>query len=261
MTTNPNPWPAGTPCWVDLMAGDLERTQTFYRDVLGWTFTKSQAEYGGYCNALAGGEVVAGLSPTPEGMEAAPHVWSVYLATNDIGADGAKAVEAGATPVFEPMEIGPFGSMGVWTDPTGAEFRLWQSHEHTGFNRVEEPGAVAWCDLMTADSATAQDFYRTVFGYTYQDIGDENMPYALFTVPGGEQPAGGIGGPAPDAGDAQPGWSVAFQVEDVDAAAERVRRAGGSVSSEPSDFEYGRMAVVAGPDGEVFVVMTPAETM
>lgn len=261
MTTHTNSWPAGTPCWVDLMASDLQRTQTFYRDVLGWTYSESQPEYGGYCNALVDGDVVAGLSPTMEGMEDAPHVWSVYLATDDIAALAAKAGDAGAAQLLEPMEVGPFGSMGMWADPTGAAFGVWQANEHTGFTRIEEPGAVAWCDLMTADLPAAREFYATAFGYEYQDIGDENMPYALFTVPDGERPAGGIGGPAPDAGDAQPGWSAAFQVEDVDAAAERVRRAGGSISSEPSDFEYGRMAVAAGPDGEVFVLMTPAETM
>ncbi|MFF0943871.1 VOC family protein [Kocuria sp. CPCC 205300] len=261
MTTHSNSWPAGTPCWVDLMASDLERTQNFYRDVLGWAFSESQPEYGGYCNALVEGDVVAGLSPTMEGMEDAPHVWSVYLATDDIAADAATAGDAGATQVYEPMEVGPFGSMGVWVDPTGAEFRMWQAHEHIGFGRVEEPGAVAWCDLMTGDPSAARDFYAKIFGYTYQDIGDDSMPYALFTVPGGDRPAGGMGGPVPDAGDAQPGWGVAFQVENVDEAAERVRRAGGSISAEPSDFEYGRMAVAAGPDGEVFVVMTPSETM
>ncbi|MFF0990026.1 VOC family protein [Kocuria nitroreducens] len=261
MTTHTEPWPAGSPCWVDLMASDLDRTQAFYRDVLGWTFSDSQPEYGGYCNALLDGRTVAGLSPTMEGLENAAHVWSVYLATEDISAHAARAVEAGATPVHEPMEVGPFGSMGMWVDRTGADFGMWQAHEHTGFGAYGEPGAVTWCDLMTADPAVAQGFYAAVFGYTYQDIGDDTMSYALFTVPGGQMPAGGIGGLDPKAGDAQPGWSVAFQVEDVDAAVQRVREAGGSVDQEPFDFEYGRMAVVAGPDREVFVVMSPKEEM
>ena len=259
MSTHTDPWPAGTPCWVDLMASDLDRTQAFYRDVLGWTYTESQPEYGGYLNALVDGRTVAGLSPTTEGMEDAPHVWSVYLATDDIAADAAKAADAGAAALFEPMEVGPFGFMGMWTDPTGAAFGMWQSKEHTGFGVFAEPGAVAWCDLMTGEPAAAQDFYARVFGYGYQDIGDEKTAYALFTVPGQDMPAGGIGGPG--AAGARPAWSVAFQVDDVDAAARRVRDAGGAVVAEPSDFEYGRMAVATGPDGEAFVVMTPSESM
>lgn len=261
MTTHTDPWPAGTPCWADLMAADLDRTQAFYREVLGWTFTEPLPEYGGYCNALADGRAAAGLSPTMEGMEAAPHVWSVYLATDDITADAATATAAGAEQLFEPMQVGPFGSMGMWTDPAGAAFGMWQADEHTGFELSGEPGAVAWCDLMTGDLGTARDFYARLFGYTYQDIGDEKMPYALFTVPGGQVPAGGIGGLDPRAGGAQPGWSVAFQVADVDAAARRVREAGGAVVEDPADFEYGRMLVASGPDGEVFVLMTPGESM
>ena len=266
MSTHTNPWPAGTPCWVDLMASDLERTQAFYRDVLGWTYSESQPEYGGYCNALldgsgGDGDAVAGLSPTMEGMEGSPHVWSVYLATDDISAHAAKAADAGATQVYEPMQVGSYGSMGMWNDPTGATFGMWQAEEHTGFRRVDEPGTVAWCDLMTGDPDSARGFYASVFGYEYQDIGDDSMPYAMFSVPGGERPAGGIGGPDPSTDGTQQGWGVAFQVEDVDAAAERVRRAGGSITAEPSDFEYGRMAVATGPDGETFVVMTPSESM
>ena len=104
------------------MASDLDRTQAFY--VLGWTYTESQPEYGGYLNALVDGRTVAGLSPTMEGMEDAPHVWSVYLATDDIAADAAKAADAGAAALFEPMEVGPFGFMGMWNDPTGAAFGM-----------------------------------------------------------------------------------------------------------------------------------------
>lgn len=58
----------------------------------------------------------------------------------------------------------------------------------------------------------------------------------------------------------QIGWSVAFQVDDVDAA-NRIRDADGTITEELSDFEYGRMAVATGPDGELFVVMTPTENV
>jgi predicted enzyme related to lactoylglutathione lyase len=243
------------------MASDLPRTQAFYTAVLGWDYTEDAPEYGGYTNALVDGATVAGLSPTMEGMEAAPHTWAVYLATEDITADAAKATAAGATPVFAPMEVGPFGHMGVWTDPTGAAFGMWQAKEHTGFQLFGEPRAPVWCDLMTTDPATARNFYTRLFGYTYQDMGDETMPYALFTVPNQDMPAGGIGGPDPHHPELPPMWSVAFQVDNVDDAAARIRDAGGAVASEPSDFEYGRMAVATGPDGELFVVMTPTENM
>lgn len=243
------PWPAGTPCWVDLMAADLPRSQEFYSAVLGWDYTVSDPQYGGYCNAMISGRLVAGMSPTMPGMESAPHVWTVYLATDDIAATAAAAQAAGASVLAPPMQVGSFGSMAVWLDPTGVGFGAWQSNEHTGYTLANEPGSVAWCDLMTPDYAASQAFYTQVFGYQYSEIGMGDQPYALFTVPSGQMPAGGMG---PGSG----GWTVCFEVADVEQAAATVVSAGGSILREPWDFEYGRLVAAAGPDGEAFSMLT-----
>ena len=36
MSTRTDPWPAGTPCWVDLSVPDVEGAVAFYADVLGF---------------------------------------------------------------------------------------------------------------------------------------------------------------------------------------------------------------------------------
>jgi predicted enzyme related to lactoylglutathione lyase len=258
MTQHPEPWLPGTPCWVDLTAGDLARTQAFYSAVLGWSYTDSDPEsFGGYCNALIGGDPVAGLSPTMPGLDDVPHVWSVYLASDDLSATGATAEAAGAQPMFPPMELGPLGSMGMWIDPTSAAFGVWQSGLHTGFNVTGVHGSVAWNDLMTGDYEAARAFYATTFGYTYSDIGMEGMRYCMFTVPGGEYPAGGLGEITP-AGAGPSAWSVCFQHDDVDAVGEVVIAHGGTVTTEPYDFEFGRLIGLTGPDGEQFQLITPA---
>ena len=148
MVVRKEKWDAGTPCWVDIMAGDLARSQAFYASVLGWDYTESQPEYGGYCNATVKGEVVAGLSPTMPGMEESPHVWTTYLATDDAEATKAAVLAAGGQVMVEPMVVGPFGTMAVYVDPTGAAFGTWQSGENTGFDLATEPGGVFWNDAM-----------------------------------------------------------------------------------------------------------------
>jgi predicted enzyme related to lactoylglutathione lyase len=35
MSTRNEPWPAGTPCWVDLSVRDREAAQQFYSALLG----------------------------------------------------------------------------------------------------------------------------------------------------------------------------------------------------------------------------------
>ena len=70
MPTRDTAWPAGTPCWVDYGAVDIEAAKTFYADLFGWTYTGGEPEYGGYrdagqCSALQGG----GEGPRWEGRQ------------------------------------------------------------------------------------------------------------------------------------------------------------------------------------------------
>ena len=192
MTQRNDAWPAGTPCWADLTASDPVRTQDFYRAVLGWEYDEPRPEHGGYRNALVGGRPVAGLSPAAPDLTGVPHVWQVYLASDRIDLCAERVLAAGGTQLMEPVEVGGAGRMGVWQDPTGASFGMWQAGEHIGFAVLDVPGSVAWCDLMTPDHHTARDFYAHVFGYHYEDIGEDGVAYATFTVPHGDRPAGGI---------------------------------------------------------------------
>ena len=36
MVQRDTPWPAGTPCWVDLGTDDVARATTFYSTLFGW---------------------------------------------------------------------------------------------------------------------------------------------------------------------------------------------------------------------------------
>jgi predicted enzyme related to lactoylglutathione lyase len=54
-----------------------------------------------------------------------------------------------------------------------------------------------------------------------------------------------------DFGDVPPHWMIYFNVENADSAAERVTAGGGRVNVAPFDTPYGRMTVVADPNGAV----------
>ncbi|MEH0111231.1 VOC family protein [Tersicoccus sp. MR15.9] len=254
MSAHPDKWPAGTPCWVDMMVPDVARSQAFYRAVLGWDFSEPVAEFGGYSNASANGQLAAGLSPQMEGMDGAPVAWMTYLATDDIDATHERVTGNGGQVIAPPMQVGEMGSMACYTDPTGAAFGVWQAGQHTGFNAVDEPGTVAWDDVMSTDYDAARRFYAAVFGYTYQDLDMGGMKYAMFSVAGGQREAGGIGEGAGAGGSA---WNVAFTVADVDAAVDTIGEAGGTVVDAPSDFQYGRILSATGPDGERFQLVSP----
>lgn len=55
--------------------------------------------------------------------------------------------------------------------------------------------------------------------------------------------------------DRGPHWMAYFEVEDPDAAAERVVDLGGRIVEPPREGLSGRLAVVADPEGAVFTVV------
>jgi uncharacterized protein len=121
------------------------------------------------------------------------------------------------------------------------------------------PNTFVWYELMTSDMDAAEAFYREVVGWGAQDWGQPEMRYKIMSA--GERPVAGLM-PLPaefkQAG-GRPAWVGYIGVEDVDAATERLREAGGTVHRAPADIpEVGRFSVVADPQGALFMLFTPS---
>ena len=63
MVTRDTPWPAGTPCWIDIGVPDLEKAAAFYRGLFGWDVKPGPPETGGYSMCEVGGRQVAAIGP------------------------------------------------------------------------------------------------------------------------------------------------------------------------------------------------------
>ncbi|MEW1955848.1 VOC family protein [Terrabacter sp. NPDC080008] len=245
---------AGTPCWADVMVGDLENAREFYGRLFGWTFEDLPPEAGGYVMARKDGHAVAGaMAKNPDDPSQAD-TWTVYLAVDDVDAAAEQARSAGGVFFLEPMDVLQVGRIAVGADPTGAAYGLWQAREHTGSELVDEPGTLVWAESMSRDYPASKAFYADVFGYRLREIGDADFSYSVALL--GDSPVAGIGAiPAQAPADVRSHWMAYFAVADCDAAAEQVRALGGTVRQEPSDTRYGRVAVVAGAQGETFAVL------
>ncbi len=242
----------GTPSWADVTCPDIDGGVRFYRELFGWEIEKGEPEYGSYSIAYLRGKRVAAVSPA-QGGEASP-TWNTYFATDDADATAKAAVDAGATLLMEPTDVGTQGRMCFALDPTGATFGVWQAGEHTGAQLVNEPGTMAWNELSTPDRPRSNEFYATVFGYTYDQVGEgQGFGYTVMKVDGNS-----VGGQCEGA-DAPSHWRVYFDVTDADATAARARELGGSVVSEPQDAPYGRWAQLADPFGARFYVIVSAQ--
>ncbi len=120
------------------------------------------------------------------------------------------------------------------------------------------PSNFVWYELMTPALDAAETFYGGVTGWKARDSGMPGMRYDLLSV--GEAQFGGAMALTPEMtqGGARPGWMAHIGVEDVDAYAERLKAAGGSVHRPPQDIPgVGRFAMVADPHGAVFFLFAP----
>jgi predicted enzyme related to lactoylglutathione lyase len=114
-----------------------------------------------------------------------------------------------------------------------------------------DPGTPSWVDLASPDPEGAKRFYGELFGWTAEEAGpvEETGGYAMFYC-GGKR----VAGVGPIMGEGQPPvWSTYFATDDVDALAQRVRDAGGTLIMEPMDvMDAGRMGFFAHPAGGMF---------
>jgi predicted enzyme related to lactoylglutathione lyase len=114
-------------------------------------------------------------------------------------------------------------------------------------------GKFVWYDVMTTDDKAAASFYGKVIGWEARDSGIPGRSYTILSM--GSSMVGGLMPIPAEAAGAQPAWMGYIGVHDVDAHTSRVEQAGGAIHRNPEDIPgVGRFAVVADPQGAVFVL-------
>jgi hypothetical protein len=248
----------GTPSWVDLPTTDQDAAKAFYAGVFGWTYDDQPMGEGAvYSIAKVRGLDVAAISPQPAEMAAAgaPPMWGTYITVDSADDAAAKVGAAGGKVLMEPMDVMNAGRMVLAMDPGGAMVAFWQANEHIGARLVNEPGSLAWNELITTDPSAAK-FYEQVAGMTtsVQDMG-EGQPYTVFQA--GEAM---VGGTTPPMMEGVPNhWHVYFSVGDADATVAKIAELGGTILVPPFDTPVGRIAVAQDPQGAVFSILKSAD--
>jgi len=107
-----------------------------------------------------------------------------------------------------------------------------------------EPGDLYYFTLPTADLAKAQAFYGAVLGWQFTDANNGHI--------------GNISAPPGSAFGATASADLYFVVDDIDAAVERVRTAGGT-AAEPVHYDSGSAAECTDDQGVRFHLSVPAD--
>jgi predicted enzyme related to lactoylglutathione lyase len=116
-------------------------------------------------------------------------------------------------------------------------------------------GAPIWIDLSTSDVERAQDFYGTVFGWTFESSGPDYGGYVNAFRDG--KPVAGLmyNDPEWNAPDA---WTIYLHTADINTTVDALKSAGGSSCVEPMEVpEKGWMAMGLDPSGAPFGLWQP----
>jgi uncharacterized protein len=250
----------GAPSWIDLGSRDTTAAAAFYKALFGWEFQSAGPESGGYGMFQMDGRTVAALGPLQD--ESAKSAWTVYFETADADATTKMVEQAGGTVRFPPMDVFDQGRLAGYTDPTGAQFAVWQPAKNKGLDRVGD-GALCWTELYTPDAAKAKAFYEKIFGWDTEGmpLPDNGGTYHVVSRSGGGQEGshGGIMQLAPNLlPDGTAYWQPYFAVADCDAVVGRGTERGATVLMPPTDMQgVGRIALLRDPERAFFAVLSP----
>ena len=214
--------------YVSINTPDAARAEAFYSAVLGWSFDGHH---------VAGASLSMGVHET-----AGPGTLFCCYAVDDLDA-AREAILAGGGSVGEPQRR-EFGIVLDAVDPSGTAFAVYRDTVGTARPALNGtgPGELSYITYFAEDSADFRAFYSRVLYWTFEP-GRIHDGWAVQNA----HPMAGMAGGSPT-----PVTVPMWTVEDVDAAAERVRAAGGTVIEEPSTQSYGKSALCADDQGAQF---------
>jgi predicted enzyme related to lactoylglutathione lyase len=241
--------------WYELITTDVAAAQAFYTKVGGWNAQDASTPGLPYTLFTDGQASVSGLMDLPDEArrKGATPRWMGYVGVRDVDATVDRLKALGGA-VYVPPTNTNIGRIAVVADPQAADLALVQGLK-TGQRKAADlgkPGRVGWNELLAADLQKAIAFYGELFGWQRADaeIGPGDG-YQLFSA--GGQMIGGMS--TKRRTDPVPYWVYYINVDDIEAAMERVKTAGGRIFESPVETPGGSWIVRCGdPQGAPFAL-------
>jgi uncharacterized protein len=216
--------------WYELNTTDVEAAKAFYTRVMGWGVWDASVPGRPYTLFTDGGGSVGGLMNLPQDardMGVGPS-WIGYVGVDDVDATAERTKRLGGVVDVPPTDVADISRFSIFSDPQAARLAVfkWLRPGQQPPANPDAPGRVGWHELLADDWEKALAFYSALFGWQKADVEvDEGGTYQRFSVAG--QIIGGM--VTKPATMPAPAWLYYFNVNDIDAAAQRVTAGGGWV--------------------------------
>ncbi len=244
--------------WYELATTDTKGAKDFYTEVLGWGAQEVATPGIGYTLFTAEGTSVSGVMRLPEDARKLGFrpSWLGYVGVDDVDAAADRVAQLGGAVHVPPKEIPNISRLAVAVDPQMATIAVCKWLEGGGQHVTPERdklGRVGWHELFAADWEKAFAFYADLFGWqkANADAGAADA-YQLFSV-GGDTIGGMLNKPPMVPA---PFWLYYFNVDDIDAAANRVRAGRGQILNGPLEAPGDNWILqCTDPQGAIFALL------
>jgi uncharacterized protein len=241
--------------WYELMTTDATAAASFYRNVVGWNTKADSTSQLPYALFTANDVPTAGLMELPEEgrkMGAMPR-WMGYVGVRDVHAAADRIKRLGGAVYVPPTDTN-IGRISVVADSNTATFGVVDRLEVPPQLPTDsgKPGRIGWHELFAEDLDREVAFYCELFGWQKADTENHLTDAYVSLSAGGQVIGGAFKNPT---GEVPPFWLFYFNVDDLDAAAERVRAGGGHATLNDVELPGGSwVALCVDPQGAAFAL-------
>jgi predicted enzyme related to lactoylglutathione lyase len=241
--------------WYELMTTDVAAAKAFYAKVFGWGAKEASAPGLPYAMLTVGKVPIGGLMDLPAEARrmGATSRWIGYVGVNDVDAAVDRLKRLGGA-VYVPPTDSNIGRISVVADPQTATLALVEGLKPVQQKSAEpgKPGRFGWHELLAADREKAFDFYSELLGWQKANAEfGATEAYQFFSA--GEEMIGGMFNKVER--EPVPFWLYYLNVDDIDAAAERVENAGGKIFQGPYELpDESWIARCRDPQGAAFAL-------
>ena len=243
--------------WYELMTTDMEAAKAFYTKVVGWGTQDVSMPGMPYTLFTVAGSSVSGLMRLPEDAKKLGEKpsWIGYVGVAEVDAAADRIKRLGGAVHVPPQDISNISRFSVVADPQMATLALlqWLLPRREQPAELSAPGHIRWHELFAADWEKAFTFYGELFGWQKANPDSDAMgAYQLFSA-GGQTLGGMFTKPSSVPVSF---WLYYFNVGEIDAAAKRVKAAGGQVLEGPLEVSGDDWIVqCSDPQGAMFALV------
>lgn len=216
------------PFFADISTYFPQKTITFYENVFGWNYYKSD----NYYSAFIKEREVSGLYETPEKFKQMrmPHFWMTYIHVGNLEITVEKARQLGGIIEMQ-YEMGSFGKVALIRDPQGAGFTIYEGDRLKNTRTENTKNTLIWNELQVSDIQKVIRFYQGIFQWEITQ--GKNETYHVVN-PKGDYIADILEIQNHYKGKYEY-WVCTFGVEDVITSKRLILENGGSLISEEKD--------------------------